>query len=337
MSEPQNDPYRFRNLHPYIRFGTASDRYAGWVGQIYTQPYRTTRRSKTVAGETLPEEVMEVRSVAEFFQHFDFVEIDFTFYRPLLDEDGRPTSNFHVLAQYEQYIPADGAVLLKVPQEITARKRWLRDPKTAKPAYQLNDLYHDSDRFTRRFYEPACNLLGEKLRAFIFEHEYQRKADCPSPEENIAEHRRFFDRVPKDSRYHIEERTDRLKTSAYFDFLRSYGIGNVFSHWTYLPPLRKQWQQAGGFTSTDAAIVRLLTPLGMKYEDAYKRYHPFDKLMDEFPRMYREAAEIAREGVRQRVPTYIAVNNRAGGNAPEITRHIVAILEDVLEDANPDR
>ena len=28
--------FHFRNLHPQIFIGTASDRYAGWIGQIYS-------------------------------------------------------------------------------------------------------------------------------------------------------------------------------------------------------------------------------------------------------------------------------------------------------------
>ena len=33
------DPHQFRlrNLHPHILIGTASDRYAGWVGQINSE------------------------------------------------------------------------------------------------------------------------------------------------------------------------------------------------------------------------------------------------------------------------------------------------------------
>ena len=29
--------FRFRNLHPKISIGTASDRYIGWIGQIYSK------------------------------------------------------------------------------------------------------------------------------------------------------------------------------------------------------------------------------------------------------------------------------------------------------------
>ena len=28
--------FLFRDLHPYVRIGTASDRFAGWTGQFYS-------------------------------------------------------------------------------------------------------------------------------------------------------------------------------------------------------------------------------------------------------------------------------------------------------------
>jgi hypothetical protein len=28
--------FKFRDLHPKLSIGTASDRYAGWLGHIYT-------------------------------------------------------------------------------------------------------------------------------------------------------------------------------------------------------------------------------------------------------------------------------------------------------------
>ena len=36
---PETNPqtFNFRNVHPQIFIGTASDRYAGWIGQIYSK------------------------------------------------------------------------------------------------------------------------------------------------------------------------------------------------------------------------------------------------------------------------------------------------------------
>ena len=40
--------FDFRNIHPQISLGTASDRYGGWIGQIYSERrYQITRRSES--------------------------------------------------------------------------------------------------------------------------------------------------------------------------------------------------------------------------------------------------------------------------------------------------
>ncbi len=71
---------------------------------------------------TFNEETLPVESVTECFEHFPLLEIDYTFYRPLLESNGNPTQNFHVLKKYRQYLKDGDLVLLKVPQIIIARK-----------------------------------------------------------------------------------------------------------------------------------------------------------------------------------------------------------------------
>ena len=60
------EEFKFRGLHPDVSIGTASDRYAGWLGQIYSEQLytnRITRRTKTVGGTSFVEEVLPVESV----------------------------------------------------------------------------------------------------------------------------------------------------------------------------------------------------------------------------------------------------------------------------------
>jgi hypothetical protein len=314
--------YQFRNLADGVYFATASDRYAGWLGQIYSadQGYKIKRSQKTLKGQKFTEEKVPVKSAEEFFQHYGALELDFTFYSPLLNEDGTPSRNYAPLAEYAKWIPPDAKVLLKVPELICAKKHWtIQDGKRV---FAENPSYLDAEVFGRRFHTPANEIMGNRIAGFIFEKGYQRKDATPPPDENIDGLERFFSGLPPDKRYHIEERTDRLKTPAYFDFLKRHGIGNVFSHWTWLPDLKRQWEQAGGFTGA-LSITRLMTPLRMPYEEAYARYFPFNELKDEIPQMYRDTARIIREGMSAGIPTVTVSNNRAGGNANEINQHIV--------------
>ena len=318
--------YNFRDVAPGVHFATASDRYASWVGQIYStdQDYKVTKTKKMVKSESFTEEKLPVRSVVEYFQHYSALELDFTFYAYLLDSDGNPSRNHAPLVEYAKWLPADALVILKVPEAICASKRWSFEG--GKRSIARNPEYLNPKKFVEQFYQPAVQILGDRIAAFSFEKGYQRKNDCPPPEGNIAQLEHFFAHVPQDHRYHIEERTDRLKTENYFAFLHEQGIGNVFSHWTWLPDLKTQWEQVGGFTNPAMSITRLLTPLRVAYEESYARYHPFSELKDEMESMYRDAAFIIREGMNVNLPTITVVNNRAGGNAPEITERVKSEL-----------
>jgi len=317
------ESFQFRNLHPKILLGTASDRYAGWIGQIYTRERyegRISRRTNTVGGKSFMEETLPVESVEEYFEHFPALEIDYTFYSLLLDEDGKPTQNFHVLKRYQQYMKGEDRVVLKMPQMISAQKI-RRGGK-----YVGNETYLNGEIFKKRFYEPAMAVLDSNLNGMIFEQEYQRKQDRVPVQQMAEDFDRFFEAIPRDTRYHIELRTEAYLSPPVFDVLEKHGVGQVLSHWTWLPPLRKQLAKADHrvFNSGRQRIVRLMTPIGMRYEDAYAKAHPFDKLVEGMlqPEMVREAADLMRRAVEDSVETTILINNRAGGNAPAIAQKV---------------
>ena len=324
MTERNNmsvDKFQFRNLHPNVSIGTASDRYAGWIGQIYSEGrYKISSRSKAVGGKSFKEEILPVESVKEYFEHFSILELDFTFYKTLLDKDLKPTSNYRVLQTYKKYLDEDDRVILKIPQMVFAKRLWRGGKSIENPDYLNPEI------FTHQFYEPAIDILGDSINGFIFEQEYQPKKDRISTKEYVRLLDGFFDKLPKDDRYHIEIRTETYLSTPYFDVLEKYSIGQVFSHWTWLPLLRKQFLKSGGrfFNSGNQCIIRLMTPLRMRYDEAYKKAYPFDRLIDGMmsPSMIEETVEIVLAAIDKGVHVNVVINNRAGGNAPIIAQHV---------------
>ena len=333
------EKFQFRLLHPQVKIGTASDRYAGWMGQIYSaESYhgRISQRTKVVGEKTFTEQVLPVDSVAEYFEHFPVLEIDFTFYRPLLDKNGESTQNFQVLKAYQRHLKDGDSLLLKVPQAITAPK--LRRGGT----YRENPAYLDPEVFTRQFYEPATELLGSALAGFIFEQEYLRKQERAPVTEMAAALDAFFQKLPKDNRYHLELRTDLYLREPIFKVLERHGVGQVLSHWTWLPPLRKQLAKAGGrfFNAGGQSVIRLLTPLRMRYEDSYAQAFPFDKLVEGMvqPEMILETVDLMWQAVNQEALVNVIINNRAGGNAPLLAQLIAKkFLQKLAPPAKPKR
>ena len=319
------DSFAFRGLHPDVSIGTASDRYAGWIGQIYSADRYSNRiksRQNRVGGQSFVERVLPIESVQEYFEHFGVLELDFTFYRLLSESDGGPTQNYHVLRQYRRHLGEDDPLILKVPQIIFAQK--LR----RKGGFLENRDYLNAEIFTRQFYQPAVELLGEHIRGFVFEQEYQRKKDRSPPERMADDLDRFFESIPRDSRYHIELRTESLLATPVFEVMRKHGVGQVLSHWTWLPSLRRQFGLSGNtfMNAGGNSILRLLTPRGMRYEEAYAKAHPFDGLVEGMvsPQMVEDTVELIGQAVQQKARMNVIVNNRAGGNAPLIARQIAS-------------
>ena len=319
------EEFKFRGLHPDVSIGTASDRYAGWIGQVYSADRYANRirsRLHKVGGRSFAERVLPIDSVEEYFEHFGVLELDFTFYRPLVDTDGHPTQNYHALKNYRQHLREGDPLLLKVPQIIFAQKL-RRGGK-----FIENPDYLNADIFAGQFYVPAVELLGRHIRGFVFEQEYQRKQDRPPPQKMAEDMDRFFGSIPRDDRYHIEIRTEPLLTPSLFSVMRRHGVGQVLSHWTWLPSLRKQFALSDHtFTNRGGhGILRLLTPRKMRYEDAYAKAHPFDRLVEGMatPRMIEDTVGLMEQGIEKKARMNVIVNNRAGGNAPLMARQIVS-------------
>jgi uncharacterized protein YecE (DUF72 family) len=317
------ESFQFRGLHPQVSMGTASDRYAGWIGQIYAEDRyrgRISARSHTVGRRSFREEVLPVESAEEYFQHFSVLELDFTFYGLLVRDGRKPTQTYRVLQAYSKYLSRDDRLILKVPQVVFAQRLWRGGRFSENPDYLNPDI------FLHQFYQPATDLLGGLISGFIFEQEYQAKNQRTSPAEYVEALDRFLSQIPNDNRYHIETRTEPYLTASYFKLLQTHGIGQVLSHWTWLPPLRKQFAESGGrFSGAGGrSIIRLMTPLRIRYEDAYAKAFPFDRLVDGMmhPSMVEDTVEIISAAIEQGVHTSVVVNNRAGGNAPLIARRI---------------
>lgn len=333
--------FDFRDLHPRLKFGTASDRYGGWIGQIYAEGrYPVSTRKRKVGGSSLEERTLPVESVAEYFEHFSILEIDFTYYRPLLDAENMPAPNYHVLAQYAEHAPPAARFLLKAPQQFTSPV--LRRSSGGRVEHVPNDLCLDIDAYVTTFLEPAADLLGERLAGVIFEQPYQRVSDTPPTDMHIGELDIFFSEVPDLTQTHLEVRSPHLLTPPFFDWLDTVGLGFTFSHWTWLPPIIDQWKKTGGrFTAANrTAVIRLLTPLRMSYEESFRLAFPFEAPTPELAgtpeakRMIDETTALAYQALDQEVTLNVITNNRAFGNSPALTQALAHRFLDFADRKN---
>jgi len=323
--------FRFRDLHPDLYCGTASDRYGGWLGQIYPREKYAAQlqlRSKTVGGRTFNEQVLPVKSVRDYFRHFRILEIDFTFYQALLDAKGQPTRTHRTLKAYLGHLGPEDRLLLKVPQSVMA-------PELFRGKAPLsNDAYLDADLFAENFYAPAVEICGDHLWGFVFEQGYVIKARRQPSRQLALNLEKFFSRVPPDPRYHLELRTAPYLAPPLFEVLARCGVGQVYSHWTWLPDLMTQFLKGEEQFHSKArqVVVRLITPRGMRYADSYHKAQPFNQLvpgmLDET--MLDHTADLVKAALDQAYTAALIVNNRAGGNAPMIAEALARRIRGIL-------
>ena len=333
------DRYDLRRISPHLRFGTASDRYAAWIDQVYPRDVwagDVTTRRKPVGGQAYDERLLPVASAEDYFLHFGVLEIDFTYYRPLVDATGKPASTLFTLEHYADAAPAGARFLVKAPQTYLAPT--LRRRVDGRTAYVENPDYLNARGFTDQFLVPLQKKLGVKLAGVILEQPYVRARDAPAPETLVAELDRFVADVPE-APYHLELRSAHQLTPVYAEWLAGRELGFCFSHWQWLPPLIDQWRVVRGrFTSaTGEAVVRLMQPRDMSFDESFRLAHPFDRpapgLADteEAHRMVEETTALAVRAAEAGVTLHVVSNNRAWGNAPDLARTLAHRFLDAAE------
>jgi uncharacterized protein YecE (DUF72 family) len=133
----------------------------------------------------------------------------------------------------------------------------------------------------------------------------------------------FLSQLPNAWEYAVEVRHESLLTKDYRDMLTRHGVSHVYNHWTDMPALLEQHKLLGESFTAPFVVLRLLTPRGMAYGDAVKRYKPYDQLKQLLPQMREETVTLAAQAVSNGRRTYVLVNNRTEGSAPRTVQVIV--------------
>ncbi len=294
-------------LSPLVRFGTSTWTYEGWQGQVYLKKYAKT----TFARECLGEYCQYLHNGEPCFRT---VGNDSTFYRP-------PTAN--QLRHYLNQIPEDFEMCFKVWEEITV-PMWAKQPRYGVKGGQPNSRFLDAKLFN----ELVLTLYRETkfephTGPFLFE--FQRHG--MSSEEFCSRLDNFFAQLPKDFRYAVEIRNAGLLGPHYRKVLENHGVAHVYNHWSYMPPLREQYQRMEERFTAPFTVLRLLTPLKMSYEAAKKRAEPYTKIVEELPEMRRDTADLVKKALAENRRAYVLVNNRSEGNAPLTIQALQNVLQ----------
>lgn len=290
---------------PRVRFGTSSWAYEGWQGLVYRRSYIKSRFSQDALAEY-------AAYIVDGARLFTTVGIDHSFYRP---------AGSAQLAHYAGQVPDDFHFCSKVWEDVTVPV-FANLPRYGAMAGRPNPRFLDADTFRDLVLAPAQAGLGDKLGPFIFE--FQRWGI--EPDTFLTRLDRFLGQLPPGPTYATEVRSPALLVPRYRDILRAHGIAHVYNHWSYMPPLAEQHRLLERTFTAPVVVFRLLTPLGVAYEQAVARYRPYDRIVQAQPRMRHETVALVRQAMAEGTSPYVLVNNRAEGCAPQTIEAIAADL-----------
>jgi uncharacterized protein YecE (DUF72 family) len=282
-----------------IWIGTSSWKYEGWLGQIYT-PDRYMSRGK------FSKKRFESECLAEFAETFPIVCGDFSFYQfPSPDYWRKLFSSAPAALQFA----------LKVPEEVTVEV-FPKHPRYGPRAGAVNESYLNADALMALFLEPL-EPYHDRIRALIFEF----GARGASPRAFTSRLDQFLNALPANFPYAVEVRNREYLQPRHFDCLRAHNVAHVFNSWTRMPPLAEQMAMPGTF-SADFTVARALLRPGRAYEDAVAQFQPYDQVRDENPEARDALRALIRRMREERRASYVFVNNRLEGNAPETIRAV---------------
>lgn len=283
-------------LPPWVRFGTSSWTFPGWSGLVY--PPDTS------------EALLRRRGLELYCRYplFGTVGIDSSYYRPLSKS---------MLLRYRAQLPEGFRCVSKVFSAVTT----LADPRS----HQLNPHFLDADYFQREVLGPLNDVFREHAGPLVFEFPPMRHPYWLQPEEFCAQLDRFLARLPAGFQYAVELRNREYLTARYAQTLSRHGVAHTFNLWEQMPDLQEQAQVVDPLT-VDFGLVRLLIPPGERYADRRESLAPFDRLVDEQPKMRADVVEMVRRFAEVQRVLFVIVNNKVEGSSPLTVRELSRLV-----------
>ncbi len=294
-----------------VYLGTSSWKYPGWLGSVYTRDrYIWRGRFSTTRFERL--------CLAEYAETFKSVCVDAAYYTFPTEQRVRELGSL---------VPDDFRFAFKVTGEITIKRFPVLD-RFGPRAGRENENFLNSNLFADAFLSP-CAVLGSKLGLMMFEFSRFGPDDFQRGREFVENLDRFLARLPSGWRYGVEIRNATFLQPEYFEMLARHGVAHVYNSWNEMPSVTEQIRLSEGLPAAPFAGARFLLKPGRSYAEAVERFSPYDRIQEPYPEGVDAGAHLARQGLRSdgKRPTFLYVNNRFEGNAPQTIRRMLDRLE----------
>jgi uncharacterized protein YecE (DUF72 family) len=302
-----------RELPPEIHLGGSTWSFPGWAGLVYDRSYPPTKLAR--------------EGLAAYARHplFRAVGVDRTHYSPV--EAVELARYLEQVEQAQEAMPAGFLFLVKAHEACTLA----RFPDHARYGAQRgreNTLFLDPKYAADQVVAPFVDGMGVEAGALLFQFAPQ---SLGRPAEFAARLHAFLAALPRGPVYAVELRNRELLTADYGDALAAAGACHCHNVHPRMPDVRAQ-ERLTGSGRGPMTLVRWLLGPGLTYEEAGRRYAPFNRLAAPDPAGRLAVAGLAREALAAGRPFLCTINNNAEGSAPlsavELAREILAPREE---------
>jgi len=300
-SQPPEVEELGRRLPPEIHLGGSTWSFPGWAGLVWDRSY--------------PQSKLAREGLAAYARHplFRGVGVDRTHYAPVEAAE---------LAAYREAVPAGFQFLVKAHEACTVA-RWPDHDRYGVHRGQPNPLFLDPAYAAEQVVAPFVQGIGAGGGAILFQFAPQSLGSPGSFAERLGT---FLTALPRGPVYAVELRNRELVTAEYGDTLAAVGACHCHNVHPRMPDIRAQGRLSGSDRGPMTIIRWLLGP-GMTYEEAGRRYAPFNRLAAPDPASRQAVADLARAALAAGRPFLCTINNNAEGCAPlsavELAREIV--------------
>lgn len=278
-----------------LRLGTSSWAYAGWQGLVWDREYA--------------EAALARQGLHAYAQHplFRTVSLDRSFYRPLTPDE---------FARYALQVPEDFRFVVKAPGRVT-------DPMTRDGSghgLRPNPDFLDADAALRAALGPAAQGLGPRLGVLVFQI-------SPLPRPWLARVPALIERLhgllrgiapSSGAILAVEVRDPQWLTPDFVAALRDARATYCMALHAKMPAIADQLPLLRALWPGPFVCRWNLNPVhgAFGYEEARRRYAPFDRLVDPDPQTRATLARVIAGTVGAGQPAYVTISNKAEGSSP---------------------
>lgn len=294
-------------LPPSLYLGTSSWSFPGWVGLVY---------DKEAAQSALAREGLTAYSRHPVLRT---VGIDRTFYSPI---------SAFTFAEYAAQVPDSFRFLVKA-HEVCTMARYPLHERYGVHRGQPNDRFLQASYAADLVVAPFVEGLREKAGPLVFQFPPQDTRGFGGPGRFVERLHAFFSALPRGPLYAVEVRNEELLTDGFAQVLAELGVCPVLAAWRQMPPVMHQALRMHALDAR-AVVARWMLPPHLGYEEAYARFAPFNRLVEEDTVTREALAGVCAAATNKGVPAYVIINNKAEGSAPLSAIKLAESVEKVL-------